>query len=96
MNCNTTRLCKFTLLKDDIQKYLCEIACVKLFQKADDSKMFKLFVRKVPILTIPDVQQTCQHCDLLKLCKYRMRNKIDDDWKYLCDYKCLDDFIGLN
>lgn len=96
IECNTVRLCKYTLLKDDVQKYLCEIDCVKTYQSASD-KQYKLIIRKITITLIPDVQRQCIRCNETKLCKYRMRNIKDDSFEYLCgDDKCLEEFIGRN
>lgn len=96
IECKTTRMCLYTLLQDDEQKYLCEIDCVKLFQKASATE-YTLIVRKVNISHVPDSIQQCVKCNELKMCKFRIRKKEDvAAFEYFCDEKCLDDFIGRN
>lgn len=94
IQCNTSRLCKYTLLQDGTQKYLCEIDCVKAFQLVSE-KVYKFMVRKLIIVIIPDTVQECIRCINSKPCKYRC-NKDENVHEYLCDDKCLHAFIGKN
>lgn len=95
IECKTTRLCLYTLMQADEQTYLCEIGCVKLFQKAS-AKIYTLVVRKVNISHVPDSIQQCAKCTESKTCKFRIRKKDDEAFEYFCDEKCLEEFIGRN
>lgn len=94
-SCETTRLCKFTLLQSGVIEYLCEIDCVNTFRKNHPEENFTLTMKKVSITQIADTSQSCFVCGECTICKFRVPNA-SSDYDYLCNDGCVSNFIGSN
>lgn len=95
LECNTVRVCKYTLIDDNTTKFLCEIDCVTAFRAKTTERQYTLSVKKVSILQIADSEQNCIQCDITKPCKYRLRTS-DKGYEYLCGDECITLYIGKN
>lgn len=92
LKCSEKKLCSFTLITDDVTKYLCNDNCVSEFIKEHPDNNYNVVYKKVYICFVLDSLHLCTQCKETKVCQYRMKET--DEPAIFCELTCVEAFIG--